>query len=60
MALPGDASRDGSADVFDLGILASNYSGPNGGTPVPEPLTLAMLTLGASALIGRRRRSIPR
>ena len=55
-----DFNGDGVVDVFDLAILANNYnfrtSIAGGGGPIPEPTTIAMIALGASALLVRRRR----
>ena len=52
----GDFTGDGAVNVDDLGVLASNYDwvGP-GGVSVPEPASLALLTLGGLALLKRRR-----
>jgi len=61
----GDFNLDGTVNVGDLGILATNYgwswtppSLPGGmpqGAPVPEPATMALLTLGAAAILRRRK-----
>ncbi|MBN2291366.1 MAG: PEP-CTERM sorting domain-containing protein, partial [Pirellulales bacterium] len=61
MVFEGDADFDGNVDVSDLGILAGHY-GTNVGLSassavVPEPATMAMLVLGALALLIRRRRN---
>jgi hypothetical protein len=47
-----DFTGDGAVDVGDLGILAGNWGASAG---VPEPATLALLSLGALALVRRRR-----
>ena len=67
----GDFTSDGKVDAFDLNALAANWQAGAGGTfeaalvgfpmsdrpSVPEPGSLAVLTLGTSALLaGRRRR----
>jgi len=61
--LQGDFDYDGDVDVLDLAALANNFgkdatgaAGGDGGAPVPEPMTVAILALGAAALIRRRRR----
>jgi len=56
-----DFTFDGAVSYLDLGILATNYgweAGASGaaGAAVPEPLTLALLSIGAIAAIRRRRR----
>jgi hypothetical protein len=48
----GDFTGDGQVDVGDLGILAGNWGA---GAAVPEPTTLALLSLGGLALIRRRK-----
>ena len=58
--LVGDPTGDGFVGVDDLNIVLVNW---NNGTPpgeaasIPEPGTLAVLVLGISALIRRRRSS---
>jgi hypothetical protein len=59
----GDFDRDEDVDFDDYSTLAFNYGwthsgagAPAGGTPVPEPATLAMAALGGLALMRRRRR----
>jgi hypothetical protein len=48
-----DFSGDGLVDVSDLGILAGNWQG---GAGVPEPASLALLSITAAAGLLRRRR----
>ena len=54
----GDLNQDGSVNGLDLTLLAANWD--NQWTPpagIPEPATLALLSLGGAALLRRRRRS---
>src|SRR5205814_4998587 len=63
----GDFNYDGKINVDDYGIIDSNVpiqgapfptgsgAGLNGVSAVPEPATLSVLSLGAAALLGRRR-----
>ncbi len=47
----GDANGDGAVDIFDVNMVSSNWtSAGGGGTAVPEPSTLALLT--AAGLCG--------
>ena len=54
----GDFNFDGTVDVMDLTVLANNWRwGTGGGSgSIPEPASLALLSLGALALIRRRRK----
>ena len=52
----GDADGDGDVDDSDLGSLFAGYTGPLSPNSVPEPTSLALLTLGG-LLVARRRRS---
>ena len=54
-ALDGDNDGDGDVDDTDLGTSFSGYTGPLA-SAVPEPTSLAMLTLGG--LLLRRRRTL--
>ncbi|MFN3167961.1 MAG: PEP-CTERM sorting domain-containing protein [Phycisphaeraceae bacterium] len=42
-------------DDTDLGTSFSGYTGPLGPASVPEPTSLALLSLGGLALVRRRR-----
>ena len=55
----GDFNEDGAVDWADLQILQDHYGESLAGAPgtIPEPATLGLLTLGAMALLRRRRRS---
>jgi len=58
----GDFDYDGDVDVLDLAILANNFNkdargaGGEGGAPVPEPASAALVLLGAVAVLRRRKR----
>ena len=52
----GDLTGDGNVDGLDLTALAGNWDAVANG-PIPEPATLALLSLGGAALLRRRRRS---
>ncbi len=50
----GDANGDGMIDAGDLALLGANF-----GTivhPIPEPMTVSLLTLGGLAMLRNRRR----
>ncbi|MEQ9455625.1 MAG: PEP-CTERM sorting domain-containing protein [Phycisphaeraceae bacterium] len=47
----GDFNADDTVDLVDLSLLASNFGSSS---PVPEPASLAMLTLGVAAMLRRR------
>ncbi|MHC4984963.1 MAG: alpha/beta hydrolase-fold protein [Planctomycetota bacterium] len=46
---------DDVVNATDLAILAGNFGSAVGGAPVPEPITLSLLALGATGLLKRRR-----
>ena len=63
----GDFNYDGTVNVTDFNILASNFNAtpiatqaldtaPVLGTLAPEPASLSVIALGAAAVLGRRRR----
>ncbi|MGA2441010.1 MAG: PEP-CTERM sorting domain-containing protein [Tepidisphaeraceae bacterium] len=64
-AFAGDNSTSGSVDEFRIydnaqsaAAIAADYAaGPNTVLPVPEPLSLSALALGATALLMRRHKS---
>ncbi|MFN3167199.1 MAG: trypsin-like serine protease [Phycisphaeraceae bacterium] len=50
----GDTDGDGDVDDTDLGTAFSAYTGPLGPASVPEPTSLALISLGTAALTRRR------
>jgi hypothetical protein len=52
----GDNDGDGDVDDADLGAAFAAYTGPLANAAVPEPTSLALLTLGG-LFVARRRRS---
>jgi hypothetical protein len=56
--LEGDPTGDGFVGITDLNTVLGNWNAgtpPTSGGTVPEPATLALLTLGGAAMLGRRR-----
>jgi hypothetical protein len=53
----GDYNGDGLVDIGDLGILATNFNTalPPAATTVPDPASLALMTLAGLMLIRRRK-----
>jgi hypothetical protein len=56
---PGDANRDFIVDLQDFGILKEHYGHAGDAdtvpvTVVPEPVTMALLALGAAAVVRRK------
>ncbi|MFN3165794.1 MAG: PEP-CTERM sorting domain-containing protein [Phycisphaeraceae bacterium] len=56
-AADGDTDGDGDVDDSDLGTAFSGYTGPMSPASVPEPTSLALLSLGGLAVLRRRGRS---
>lgn len=54
-SMTGDANGDFVVDLLDLDILGSEFGTTSGTALVPEPASLAMLGLAATALVARRR-----
>ena len=54
-AAEGDTDGDGDVDDSDLGTSFSNYTGPLSPVSVPEPTSLALLSLGGLWVARRRR-----
>ena len=52
----GDLNGDNIIDAADLALFAGDINAATG-TAIPEPTTLALLTLGGLAVVRRRRRS---
>jgi hypothetical protein len=52
-----DFNHDGVVDTTDLAILAANWKagGPTKSSPVPEPVSLTVLVLGAAGILRRRK-----
>jgi len=55
----GDFTAEGNVDVGDLGVLGAHYGAGAGGSPVPEPASVLVLAVLATA-VGRSRRRAPR
>ncbi|NQU75076.1 MAG: PEP-CTERM sorting domain-containing protein, partial [Planctomycetes bacterium] len=54
----GDLDFDTDVDIFDFAILQTNFGASNApATATPEPATLALLALGGSVMLRRRRRN---
>ncbi len=53
--LSADFDMDGDVDAFDLGLWQTNFGTGLDGAAVPEPASLALLGVGAVALVRRRR-----
>ena len=52
----GDTDGDGDVDDTDLGVAISNFTGPLApAAAVPEPTSLALLTIGGLLATRRRR-----
>ena len=52
----GNASTDFTIDTTDLTIMALNFGFAVPGLPIPEPMTLSLLALGAPGILAARRR----
>ena len=52
----GDYDNNGVVDIVDLTALAANWGLVGDPPPVPEPVTVALLSVGCLALLRRRRR----
>ena len=52
----GDFNFDGDVDIFDFLTLQSEYGWTEGGGAIPEPATLALLALGAAAILKQRQK----
>ena len=52
--IEGDFTGDGAVNVLDLAQLANHYGETAGGSTVPGPATLLLLSLGAGMLLRRR------
>jgi autotransporter-associated beta strand protein len=53
----GDADGDGLVDGADFLIWQQNFTSPVGAAAVPEPATLALVSVALATLVGVRRRS---
>ncbi len=57
-SIPGDINGDGFVGLDDLDIVLNNWNAgtpPNGGSPsIPEPASVVLLSLGATALLRQR------
>jgi hypothetical protein len=57
---PGDDNGDGVVDLTDLNNVLNNFGSTHAASSlsvVPEPASVSVLAIGATALLGRRRRS---
>ena len=57
VALTGDPTGDGFVGIADLNIVLSNWNAgtpPGTGNVIPEPVSAAMLTVGALSILRRR------
>ena len=50
----GDFDDDGDVDATDLAAIGLGWNPSGGAAPIPEPVTLALVALGAAAMITRR------
>jgi hypothetical protein len=56
---PGDDNQDGTVDLTDLNNVLNNFGSTHAASSlgvVPEPASLSLVAIGATALLARRRR----
>ena len=52
-----DFTGDGLVDIFDLAKLAGGFGYVEGGSPVPEPVTLFVMAAAGLPMLLKRRRN---